>query len=134
MIKKIACTIVMPENVASQVAARSYGAKVIRRGTNYDDAWEATQQIAKSEGSIVHAFDDPDVIAGQGTIGLELLEDLPDVDRIYVPIGGALAGVAIAVKSRKPNVKIIGVESTAFPAMKESLAKGSLQCISMATA
>lgn len=133
MIKKIACTIVMPENAspAKVAATRSYGAKVIRRGANYDDAWEATQQIAKSEGStIVHAFDDPDVIAGQGTIGLELLEDLPDVDRIYVPIGGGglAAGVAIAVKSRKPNVKIIGVESTAFPAMKESLARGSLQC------
>ncbi|MDW0141186.1 MAG: threonine ammonia-lyase [Nitrososphaeraceae archaeon] len=133
MIKKIACTIVMPENAspAKVAATRSYGAKVIRRGTNYDDAWEATQQIAKSEGStIVHAFDDPDVIAGQGTIGLELLEDLPDVDRIYMPIGGGglAAGVAIAVKSRKPNVKIIGVESTAFPAMKESLARGSLQC------
>ena len=133
MIKKIRCTIVMPENAspAKVAATRSYGAKVIRRGANYDDAWEATQQIAKSEGStIVHAFDDPDVIAGQGTIGLELLEDLPDVDRIYVPIGGGglAAGVAIAVKSRKPNVKIIGVESTAFPAMKESLAKGSLQC------
>ena len=132
MIKKIPCTIVMPENAspAKVAATRSYGAKVIRRGANYDDAWEATQQIAKSEGStIVHAFDDPDVIAGQGTIGLELLEDLPDVDRIYVPIGGGglAAGVAIAVKSRKPNVKIIGVESTAFPAMKESLAKGSLQ-------
>lgn len=133
MIKKIPCTIVMPENAspAKVAATRSYGAKVIRRGANYDDAWEATQQIAKSEGStIVHAFDDPDVIAGQGTIGLELLEDLPDVDRIYVPIGGGglAAGVAIAVKSRKPNVKIIGVESKAFPAMKESLAKGSLQC------
>jgi threonine dehydratase len=132
MIKKIPCTIVMPENAspAKVAATRSYGAKVIRRGANYDDAWQATQQIAKSEGStIVHAFDDPDVIAGQGTIGLELLEDLPDVDRIYVPIGGGglAAGVAIAVKSRKPNVKIIGVESTAFPAMKESLAKGSLQ-------
>jgi len=133
MIKKIPCTIVMPENAspAKVAATRSYGAKVIRRGANYDDAWQATQQIGKSEGStIVHAFDDPDVIAGQGTIGLELLEDLPDVDRIYVPIGGGglAAGVAIAVKSRKPNVKIIGVESTAFPAMKESLAKGSLQC------
>src|SRR5688572_25719129 len=104
-IKKIPCTIVMPQNAspAKVAATRSYGAKVIRRGANYDDAWEATQQIAKSEGStIVHAFDDPDVIAGQGTIGLELLEDLPDVDRIYVPIGGGglAAGVAIAVKSR----------------------------------
>jgi threonine dehydratase len=133
MIKKIPCTIVMPENAspAKVAATRSYGAKVIRRGANYDDAWEATQEIAKSESrTIIHAFDDPDIIAGQGTIGLELLEDLPDVDRIYLPVGGGglAAGVAIAVKSRKPDVKIVGVESTAFPAMKESLAKGSLQC------
>src|ERR671914_980479 len=133
MIKKIPCTIVMPGTAspAKVAATRSYGAKVIRRGANYDDAWEATQEIAKAEGmTIIHAFDDPDIIAGQGTIGLELVEDLPDVDRIYLPIGGGglAAGVAIAVKSRKPNVKIIGLESKAFPAMKESLAKGSLQC------
>jgi threonine dehydratase len=132
MIKKIPCTIVMPENAspAKVAATRSYGAKIIRRGANYDDAWKATQDIAKAEGStIIHAFDDPDVIAGQGTIGLELLEDLPDVHAIYLPVGGGglAAGVAIAVKSRKPNVRIIGVESEAFPAMKESLAKGSLQ-------
>jgi threonine dehydratase len=133
MIKKIPCTIVMPENAspAKVAATRSYGAKVVRRGANYDEAWEATQEIAKKESrTIIHAFDDPDIIAGQGTIGLELLEDLPDVDRIYLPVGGGglAAGVAIAVKSRKQNVKIIGVESKAFPAMKESLAKGSLQC------
>jgi threonine dehydratase len=132
MIKKIPCTIVMPENAspAKVAATRSYGAKIIRRGANYDDAWEATQDIAKAEGStIIHAFDDPDIIAGQGTIGLELLEDLPDVHAIYLPVGGGglAAGVAIAVKSRKPNVRIIGVESEAFPAMKESIAKGSLQ-------
>jgi threonine dehydratase len=132
MIKKIPCTIVMPENAspAKVAATKSYNAKVIRRGANYDDAWQATQEIAKAEGrTIIHAFDDPDIIAGQGTIGLELLEDLPDVDRIYLPVGGGglAAGVAIAVKSRKPDVKIIGVESKAFPAMKESLDKGSLQ-------
>lgn len=132
-IKKISCTIVMPQNAspAKVAATRSYGAKVVRHGSNYDDAWEATQEIAKAEGStIIHAFDDPDIISGQGTIGLELLEDLHDIDRIYLPIGGGglAAGVAIAVKSRKPNIKIIGVESMAFPAMKESVAKGSLQC------
>ena len=131
-IKKISCTIVMPQNAspAKVAATRSYGAKVVRRGANYDDAWEATQEIAKAEGStIIHAFDDPDVISGQGTIGLELLEDLQDIDKLYLPVGGGglAAGVAIAVKSRKPNVKIIGVESIAFPAMKESVAKGSLQ-------
>jgi threonine dehydratase len=133
MIRKIPCTIVMPENAspAKVAATKSYGAKVIRRGANYDDAWDATQEIAKADGStIVHAFDDADVIAGQGTIGLEILEDLPDLDAVYLPVGGGglAAGIAIAVKSRKPNVKIIGVESKAFPAMKESLARGSLQC------
>jgi threonine dehydratase len=132
--KKIPCTIVMPQTAspAKVAATRSYGAKVVRRGANYDEAWEATQEIAKTEGrTIIHAFDDPDVIAGQGTIGLEILEDLPDVDRIYLPVGGGglAAGVAIAVKSKKPNIKVIGVESKAFPAMKESVAKGSLQSI-----
>ncbi|HEY3094935.1 MAG TPA: threonine ammonia-lyase [Nitrososphaera sp.] len=131
-IKKIPCTIVMPQNAspAKVAATRSYGAKVVRRGANYDEAWEAMQEIARAEGkAIIHAFDDPDIIAGQGTIGLEILEDMPDVDRIYLPVGGGglAAGVAVAVKSKKPNVKIIGVESKAFPAMKESVAKGSLQ-------
>ncbi|HEX7033914.1 MAG TPA: threonine ammonia-lyase, partial [Nitrososphaera sp.] len=131
-IKKIPCTIVMPQNAspAKVAATKSYGATVVRRGSNYDEAWEAMQEIAKAEGrTIIHAFDDSDVIAGQGTIGLEILEDLPDVDKIYLPVGGGglAAGVAIAVKSRKPNVKIIGVESKAFPAMKESMTKGSLQ-------
>jgi threonine dehydratase len=132
LMKKIPCTIVMPQNAspAKVAATRSYGAKVVLKGANYDEAWEATQEIAKSEGmTIIHAFDDPDVIAGQGTIGFELLEDLPDVDKLYLPVGGGglAAGVAIAIKSRKPSVKIIGVESKAFPAMKESVAKGSLQ-------
>ncbi|MFL6490054.1 MAG: threonine ammonia-lyase [Nitrososphaera sp.] len=131
-LKKIPCTIVMPQNAspAKVAATRSYGAKVVRRGGDYDDAWAATQEIAKAENTtIVHAFDDPEIIAGQGTIGLELLEDLPDVDRVYLPIGGGglAAGIAIAIKSRKPNIKIIGVESNAFPAMKESVAKGSIQ-------
>lgn len=131
-LKNIPCKIVMPQNAspAKVAATRSYGAKVIRRGGNYDDAWAAAKEIAKADNTtIVHAFDDPDIIAGQGTIGLELLEDLPDVDRIYLPIGGGglAAGIAIAVKSQKPNVKIIGVESKAFPAMKESVAKGSIQ-------
>ena len=133
-IKKIPCTIVMPQNAspAKVAATRSYGAKVILKGQNYDEAWIATQEIAKDEDkTVIHAFDDPDVIAGQGTIGLELLEDMPEADRIYVPIGGGglAAGIATAIKSRRPNIKIIGVESKAFPAMKESMAKRSLQSV-----
>jgi threonine dehydratase len=135
-IKKVPCIIVMPQNAspAKVAATRSYGAKVILRGQNYDDAWDATQEIAKDEGrTIIHAFDDPDVIAGQGTIGLELLEDMPNADKIYLPIGGGglAAGIATAIKSRREDIKIIGVESKAFPAMKESIAKGSLQSIKM---
>src|SRR5215218_638508 len=131
-LKNIPCTIVMPQNAspAKVAATRSYGAKVVRRGGDYDDAWAAAQEIAKTDNTtIVHAFDDPEIIAGQGTIGLELLEDLPDVDRVYLPIGGGglAAGIAIVIKSRKPNIKIIGVESNAFPAMKESVAKVSIQ-------
>ncbi len=134
VLKKIPCTIVMPQNAspAKVAATRSYGAKVVLRGASYDESWIAAQDLAKAEGrTIIHAFDDPEVVSGQGTVGLELLEDLPDVDRIYLPVGGGglAAGVAIAVKSRRPNVKIIGVESKAFPAMKESVAKGSIQTV-----
>ena len=129
--KNISCTIVMPYNAspAKVAATKSYGAKVVLRGSDYDECWIATQQLAKAEGrTIIHAFDDPQIISGQGTIGLELLEDLPDMDEVYLPIGGGglAAGVAIAIKSKKPNVKIIGIESKAFPAMKESLTKRHL--------
>lgn len=132
--KNVPCTIVMPKNAspAKVAATKSYGASVVQRGFNYDEAWEATQEIAKREGrTIIHAFDDPDVIAGQGTVGLEILEDMPGLDRIYLPVGGGglAAGLAIAVKTKRPEVKIIGVESKAFPAMKESVKKGSLQSV-----
>jgi threonine dehydratase len=130
----ISCTIIMPQNAspAKVAATKRYGAKVILRGLDYDECWIEAQEIAKNEGStIIHAFDDSNVISGQGTIGLELLEDLPELDQVYLPIGGGglAAGIAIAIKAKKPHVKIIGVESKAFPAMKESLARGSLQNI-----
>src|ERR671913_308864 len=130
--KDISCTIIMPNNAspAKVAATRSYGAKVVLRGSDYDECWSATQELAKAEGrTIIHAFDDSQIISGQGTIGLELLEDLPDIDEVYLPVGGGglAAGTAIAIKSKKRNVKIIGVESKAFPAMKESIEKGSLQ-------
>jgi threonine dehydratase len=132
--KNVPCTIVMPKNAspAKVAATKSYGAEVVQRGFNYDEAWEATQEIAKEEGrTIIHAFDDPDVIAGQGTVGLEILEDMANLDRIYLPVGGGglAAGLAIAVKEKRQQVKIIGVESRAFPAMKESMKKGSLQSV-----
>jgi threonine dehydratase len=133
-IKNIPCVIVMPKNASlSKVAAtKSYGAKVILEGTDYDESFKIAQRIAKDENlELISAYDDYDIITGQGTIGLEIIEELPDVDEIYIPIGGGglAAGIAIAIKARNPNVKIIGVESEAYPAMKQSFEIGSLKSV-----
>lgn len=114
-LEKISCTIVMPKNAspAKVSATRGYGATVVLEGSNYDESWTKAKEIAKKTGAnIVHAFDDPYVIAGQGVIGLEILEDLPDVDEIYVPIGGGglAAGILLAVKTKNPKIKVIGVQ------------------------
>jgi threonine dehydratase len=127
----IRCTVVMPINAspAKVSATRAYGADVIFHGMLYDNAWEKAMQIAESEKRVfVHAFDDEHVIAGQGTIGLEILEDLPKVDAIITPVGGGglASGLAVAVKSKRPDVKIIGVQSKAFSAVKESLARNRI--------
>ena len=132
--KKIPCVIVMPKNASlSKIAAtKSYGAKVILEGSDYDESFRIAQQIAKDEKlELISAYDDYDIIIGQGTIGLEIIEELPEVDEIYIPIGGGglAAGIAIAIKSKNPNVKIIGVESEAYPAMKQSVEMGSLQVV-----
>jgi threonine dehydratase len=129
--RKIRCNIVMPKNAspAKVAATRSYGANVILSGNTYDESWETACSLSSENGySIIHAFDDSVVIAGQGTIGLELIEDLKDIDTIYLPLGGGglASGVCIAIKSKRPDVKIIGVESSQFPAMKKSLEKGRL--------
>jgi threonine dehydratase len=133
-LENIPCTIVMPKNAspAKVAATRGYGAKVILEGSNYDEAWSKAKEIAKKTGAtIIHAFDDPYVIAAQGVIGLEILEDLPDVDEIYVPIGGGglAAGLLIAVKTKNPKVKVIGVQSNAYPAMKNSKDVGKLKSV-----
>ena len=133
-LENIPCTIVMPKNAspAKISATRGYGANVILEGLTYDESWAYAQKISHDTGAIIiHAFDDPHIISGQGVIGLEILEQLPDVDEIYVPIGGGglAAGIITAVKEKKPNVKIIGVESSVFPAMKSSIESGKLQTI-----
>jgi threonine dehydratase len=132
--KNIPCVIIMPKNASlSKIAAtKSYGAKVILEGSDYDESFRIAQQIAKDEKfELISAYDDYDIIIGQGTIGLEIIEELPEVDEIYIPIGGGglAAGIAIAIKSKNPNVKIIGVESEAYPAMKQSVEMGSLQVV-----
>jgi threonine dehydratase len=129
--REIKCSIVMPKNAspAKVAATRSFGANVILSGDTYEESWKTAYSLSRENGySIIHAFDDPLVIAGQGTIGLELLEDLKDIDKIYLPLGGGglASGVCIAIKAKRPNVKIIGVESNQFPAMKKSLDEGNL--------
>jgi threonine dehydratase len=129
-LEKIQCTIVMPKNAspAKVAATRGYGAKVILEGVNYDESSSKAKAIAKETGAtMIHAFDDPQIIAAQGVIGIEILEDLPDVDEIYLPIGGGglAAGTLIAIKEKNPQVKVIGVQSKSFPSMHDSLKQGS---------
>jgi len=133
-LEKIKCTIVMPKNAspAKVAAIRGYGATVVLEGKNYDESSAKAREIANATGAtIIHAFDDPQIIAAQGVIGLEIIEQLPDVDEIYVPIGGGglASGVLTAVKSKNPNVKIIGVQSKSFPSMKNSLDSGNIQTV-----
>ena len=137
-IENIPCTIVMPKTAspAKVSATKSYGAKVVLEGITYDESWAHAQKIsAETDATIIHAFDDSHVIAGQGVIGLEIMEQLPEVDEIYVPIGGGglVAGIITAVKEKYPKVKIIGVESSAYPAMKKSLENNSLETVTGST-
>ena len=132
--EKINCTIVMPKNAspAKIAATKGYGANVVLEGKNYDESWIKAQEIAKASGAkIIHAFDDSQIIAAQGVIGLEIIEQLPDVDEIYVPIGGGglAAGILIAIKTKNPNVKVIGVQSKSFPSMKNSIDSGKIQTV-----
>jgi threonine dehydratase len=127
----ISCTIVMPKNASpSKIAAtKSYGAKVILEGNSYDESANSVKDLAEKENKIIiPAFEDSDIISGQGTVGLEIMEDLENVDEVYVPVGGGglIAGISIAIKSINPRVKIIGVESTAFPTMKKSISANKI--------
>ena len=124
----IKSTIVMPKHtpLSKVMATRGYGAKVVLHGNVYDDAYAEAKRIQSEENStFVHPFNDPMVIAGQGTIGLELLEDLPDVEVVVVPIGGGglISGMAVALKTLKPNIKIIGVQTKNMPSMVEAIAQ-----------
>ncbi len=131
MKKKIPCKIIMPKSAspAKVAATRSYGAEVLLSGNTYEETWKIADSFSQDSGNVmIHAFNDPLVICGQGTIGLELMEDMQHFDKVYVPIGGGglASGLAIAIKTKRPDVKIIGVESNQFPAMKESISAGHL--------
>jgi threonine dehydratase len=125
----IAATIVMPEwaPLIKVTSARRYKAEVILHGGNFDEAYARALAVAAERAQVfVHPFDDPRVIAGQGTLGLELLDQRPDVDAVVIPVGGGglIAGVASAIKVRRPGVRIIGVEAEAIAAMRAALAAG----------
>lgn len=112
----ILSTIVMPEGapVTKVTATKGYGASVILWGQSYDDAYKKALEIQSQTGAtFVHAFDDPDVIAGQGTIALEILEEIPETQYIIVPVGGGglISGIAVAAKALKPDIKVIGVQA-----------------------
>jgi threonine dehydratase len=106
---------------------RQFPVEVRAVGETYDDAHRAAERYQRETGAtFIHAYDDPRTVAGQGTIGLEILEDLPDVDAILVPVGGGgmIAGIAVAVKALAPSVKIIAVQPAASPALRDSLRDG----------
>ncbi len=110
-------------------ATKSYGAEVCLVPGVYDDAYQKALQLQREYGyTLIHPFDDPKVIAGQGTIGLEILEDMPDTEAVIVPIGGGglISGVAFAIKSIKPEVKVYGVQASGAASMVTSLHDGKI--------
>jgi threonine dehydratase len=125
----VAATVYMPEITPPQKvqATRDYGAEVVLVGRNFDEACAAAVVAQQDSGALfVHPFDDELVMAGQGTIALEILEELPDLCNIIIPVGGGglIAGMAAALREKAPHVRIIGVESSAAPSMSASFATG----------
>jgi threonine dehydratase len=117
----------LPTPLIKVSATRGYGADVVLHGANYDEAFaEALRQSEADKITFVHAFDDETVIAGQGTLGLELLEQHPDLEVFVVPIGGGgmIGGLACAVKEKNPKVRVIGVQPSRLPSMKVAVAAG----------
>jgi len=124
--------IVMPEAtpLTKVTGVKEYGGEVVLAGNNYDEAYEYAVKLAEEKGlEFIHPFADEKVIAGQGTIGIEMLEQIPDLDYIIVPIGGGglISGIASAAKQINPHIKIIGVTAEGAPAMRLSFLSGSVQ-------
>jgi len=123
--------VVVPENAVKEKveAIKSYGAEVVKHGKDYDKAYSKALEIQrKTKTTFIHPFNDPFVIAGQGTIGLELLEDVPDLNTIIAPIGGGglISGISIAAKTLNPNIRIVGVQPEGAPAVYRSWKAGKI--------
>lgn len=117
----------LPTPLTKVSATRAYGADVVLQGANYDEAYEKAVEQSRQDGfTLIHAFDDDAVIAGQGTLGLEILEQHPDIDVIVAPIGGGglIGGIACAVKETNPAVQVFGVQPARIPSMKAAVAQG----------
>ena len=130
-LNNITSTVVIPEGtpIIKAEAIENYGARVITHGKNYDEAFKHAQKIQKKENlTFIHAFNDEEIIIGQGTIGIEILEQFPNVDIIIVPVGGGglISGIASYCKTKNPKIKIIGVEAEGSPSMYESIKEGKL--------
>jgi threonine dehydratase len=126
----VACEIWMPLHtpLIKVSATRSHGAEVVLHGNNYDEAFEgALQRGIEANLTFIHAFDDTGVIAGQGTLGLEMLAQRPDLDALLVPIGGGglAGGIGCAVKHLRPNIQLIGVQTEALPSMRDAIIAGT---------
>jgi len=127
----IDATIVVPTNAVEEKvrAIEEYGAKVVKHGLFHDERFSKALEIQKSSGALlIHPFVDPDVIAGQGTIGLEVCEDLPDVNAVIVPIGGGglISGISTAIKSLRPAARVFGVEPEKASSMYQSIKNGEI--------
>jgi threonine dehydratase len=129
----IPATIVMPEwaSLSKQEATRGYGARVIIHGKSLEESIARAAEISRDGALFIHPFDDDEIIAGQGTIGLEILADLPGTDIIVVPVGGGglIAGIATAVKSLRPATRIVGVQTASCPSAIESVRRGEVVCV-----
>ncbi len=123
----LAATIVMPQgsSISKQLAVQGYGARLILHGHDLFEALEKARELVAQGYIFIHPYDDLEVVAGQGTLGLEILEDLPEVDTVVLPIGGGglAAGSALALKERQPRVKVIGVQTAQVPSLAEALAQ-----------
>ena len=134
----VPATVFMPgaASLAKVGATEGYGARVELAGDSVDDAVVAAQaEAARTGATLIHPFDDPAVVTGQGTVGLEILEDLPDVDTVVVPLGGGglLSGIASAIKSQHPQVRVIGVQAAGCAPYVSSLGKGEIEPVHQTT-
>ena len=127
---KLKSTIVMPEwsSISKQEAARSYGGEVILHGQTITESIRKARELALDGRTFIHPYDDVEIITGQGTIALEILEDLPDVDMIIVPVGGGglVSGIASAVKAVRPQVAVVGVQTDACPSAYQARLNGRI--------